>query len=306
MLNAERDAKRRRAAHRGKRVHTNKKSYVEILRELIANQMVTLVDDAVNESDDNLKSKVKNNFQESQVKNMLYLGVGEPYSSGNPYTRWMNIEKEEENYLKSLKKTTNDKNDIKKVSSFKPDYYRDEVASKKSSSDCWKYKPRNNYSYKSQVSRKDSSSSNIEKAHSSQFSYIHNRNSHSERSSRDCRNRMSSAGEFQRKVSSRYSDSVSDKSSRKVTDYSRSTKNVKTERDREEKSTDLLSNSSMCDESESEIDSKTKLSKSLSKGKQLVEDRSVNSEKRRKNKKNKKLEKSKKHKRKRCSDSDSI
>lgn len=268
--------------------------------------MVTLVNDAVNESDDNLKSKMKNDFQESQVKNTPYLGVGEPYYSGNPYMRWMNIEKEEENYLKSLKKTTNYKSGMKKGSSSKHDYCRDEVASKKSNNDGWKYQPRNDCSYKSQVNRKDSSSCNIEKAHSSQFSYIHTCDSHSERS-RDHRNRISSAGEFRRKVFPRSSDNISDKSHRKVTDYSRSTKNVKTESDRkEEESTDLLSNSSTCDESESEMDSKRKRIKSLSRGKQLVEERSVDSEKRHKNKKNKKLKKSKKHKRRRCLDSDSV
>ncbi|KAK7597832.1 hypothetical protein V9T40_010057 [Parthenolecanium corni] len=94
LLTAERDAKRRRASYRKKGVHTNKKTYNEVLRELIDNEMKTL-EFGLN-TDDETKNSLTSANEERSAKNSVYAGIGNWIYHGNPYKRWMTIEEEEE------------------------------------------------------------------------------------------------------------------------------------------------------------------------------------------------------------------
>ncbi|XP_050532755.1 U11/U12 small nuclear ribonucleoprotein 48 kDa protein-like [Daktulosphaira vitifoliae] len=103
LLQEQRDAKRRRIAYRGKRVHTDRKSYIEVLREVIEGQINSLTTN----SDD--QKNVHENVQSTNVKlvnnnRVYYKFEGSRHFSGNPYTRWMNIEKEESTFFKYIQR----------------------------------------------------------------------------------------------------------------------------------------------------------------------------------------------------------
>ncbi|XP_065199505.1 ankyrin repeat domain-containing protein 11-like isoform X2 [Planococcus citri] len=134
LLAAERDAKRRRAAHRGKRVHSNKKSYVEVLREVVASQMESLNERFDIETGSDAVEVETAQKAVIQPRIDSYLGVGSKYYDGNPFKRWMHIEKEEKELLEETQSGDNEKH---------PDNYR----RRESSSERYKTRERSRCDY---------------------------------------------------------------------------------------------------------------------------------------------------------------
>ncbi|KAF0763046.1 U11/U12 small nuclear ribonucleoprotein 48 kDa protein-like [Aphis craccivora] len=90
LLQEQRDLKRRRTAYRGKRIHTDRKSYIEVLREVIEGLTNTLSHSKDQSADVQTSNTV---IETTPYERFMYEGI-KTYS-GNPYTRWLNIELEE-------------------------------------------------------------------------------------------------------------------------------------------------------------------------------------------------------------------
>ncbi|XKL68507.1 hypothetical protein PGB90_003998 [Kerria lacca] len=106
LLTAERDAKRRRSAHRGKRVHSNKKSYNEILKEVIDNEMRTFEECTRNETEESIYA-LKNEVELANKKEFIYCDIGSLHYRENPYKRWKTIHEEEQKFLKTVSNHAN-------------------------------------------------------------------------------------------------------------------------------------------------------------------------------------------------------
>ncbi|XP_027840715.1 U11/U12 small nuclear ribonucleoprotein 48 kDa protein-like [Aphis gossypii] len=90
LLQEQRDLKRRRTAYRGKRVHTDRKSYIEVLREVVEGLTNTLS----HSEDESADVQTSNTVTETTPYHRFeYEGI-KTYD-GNPHTRWLNIEIEE-------------------------------------------------------------------------------------------------------------------------------------------------------------------------------------------------------------------
>lgn len=90
LLQEQRDLKRRRTAYRGKRVHTDRKSYIEVLREVVEG----LTNNLTHSEDKSADVQTSNTVIETTpYERFVYEGI-KTYS-GNPYTRWLDIEIEE-------------------------------------------------------------------------------------------------------------------------------------------------------------------------------------------------------------------
>ncbi|XP_026812393.1 U11/U12 small nuclear ribonucleoprotein 48 kDa protein-like [Rhopalosiphum maidis] len=101
LLQEQRDLKRRRAAYRGKRVHTDRKSYVEVLREVVeglTNSFSHSEDKLVGIQTSNTVTETKPNAR------FMYKYEGNRNYSGNPYIRWLDIKTEESKLLKYCQK----------------------------------------------------------------------------------------------------------------------------------------------------------------------------------------------------------
>jgi hypothetical protein len=70
------------------------------MREVIANQMLTLSEGVDNEESCDLNSRPE--VQESVTQNSSFLGVGDPFCRGNPHKRWLAIEREEKAMMQKM------------------------------------------------------------------------------------------------------------------------------------------------------------------------------------------------------------
>ncbi|XP_022178895.1 serine/arginine-rich splicing factor 4-like isoform X2 [Myzus persicae] len=101
LLEEQRDLKRRSAAYRGKKVHTDRKSYVEILREVVEG----LTNNLSHSEDKSVCVQTSNTVTETTPNaRFVYKYAGNPSYSGNPYTRWLDIETEESKLFKYYQK----------------------------------------------------------------------------------------------------------------------------------------------------------------------------------------------------------
>lgn len=123
ILHEKRDLKRRRVAYRGKRVHTDRKSYVEVsftspiykLKFLIIILFIQVLREVIegltnNLSQDNTSINIENanNITESGSNNrFIYKYEGNQNYNGNPYTRWTNIKVEESELFKYYEEKNN-------------------------------------------------------------------------------------------------------------------------------------------------------------------------------------------------------
>lgn len=271
--------------------------------------MVTLTDDAVVENEDSIPMKLKNETQESQVKKIKYLGVGESYYPGNPYTRWMTIEQEEEDCLKNIKKTTDEK---KASFSSKPsyDYGTDTKEPKRNSAEVRKYQSRRDTYYENRTDRRESSSYKRDKSSWSRTSDFR-KDVRRERPPDDRRKRTDYSVErdfrkevslYPKNVSSKYSEITVKSDETKIEAKFDSTNN------HSNKFTPLRDDSSVFTKKE-ECDLKSEQmyknipSCSHEKRRRETSECSTDSEKRSEKKKKKKHKKNKKHKKRRRSSS---
>ncbi|XP_025208768.1 U11/U12 small nuclear ribonucleoprotein 48 kDa protein-like [Melanaphis sacchari] len=129
LLQEQRDLKRRRVAYRGKRVHVDRKSYKEVLREVIEGLTNNL-----SHSEDKLTSVPTSNTITETAKNarIMYKYEGNRKYNGNPYTRWLNIKTEESKLLKYYEKKR--KSSYQEVSTSKI-HYKDKTGFKRSRKD---------------------------------------------------------------------------------------------------------------------------------------------------------------------------
>lgn len=102
LLQEQRDLKRRRTAYRGKRVHTDRKSYVEVLREVVEG----LTNNLNHSENKSVYVQTSNTVTETTPNTrFVYKYEGNRNYEGNPYTRWLNIETEESKLFKYLQKS---------------------------------------------------------------------------------------------------------------------------------------------------------------------------------------------------------
>ncbi|XP_050428667.1 U11/U12 small nuclear ribonucleoprotein 48 kDa protein-like isoform X2 [Adelges cooleyi] len=106
LLQEQRDAKRRRVAYRGKRVHTDRKSYLEVLKEVIDGQINSMT--CHEDQQTNCGNWQETNVEPTNSDRVHYKYEGSKFFSGNPYTRWITIEKEESKLFDYLKNKSND------------------------------------------------------------------------------------------------------------------------------------------------------------------------------------------------------
>jgi len=98
ILQEQRDLKRRRVAYRGKRVHTDRKSYKEVLREVVDGLTKSL---SSQHEDKSTCVKTSDTVTETVSNNrLIYKYEGSQNYVGNPYTRWLDIKTEESRLLK--------------------------------------------------------------------------------------------------------------------------------------------------------------------------------------------------------------
>ncbi|XP_003240028.1 serine/arginine-rich splicing factor 4 [Acyrthosiphon pisum] len=101
ILQEQRDLKRRSAAYRGKKVHTDRKSYVEILREVVEG----LTNNLAHSEDRSVCIQTSNTITETTPNDrFVYKYAGNQSYDGNPYTRWLDIETEESKLFKYCQK----------------------------------------------------------------------------------------------------------------------------------------------------------------------------------------------------------
>ncbi|KAL5232888.1 hypothetical protein ACI65C_000298 [Semiaphis heraclei] len=101
ILQEQRDLKRRSAAYRGKKVHTDRKSYVEILREVVEG----LTNSLSHSEDKSVCIQTSNTVTETTPNSrVVYKYAGNQSYGGNPYTRWLDIQTEESKLFKYCQK----------------------------------------------------------------------------------------------------------------------------------------------------------------------------------------------------------
>ncbi|XP_025409955.1 U11/U12 small nuclear ribonucleoprotein 48 kDa protein-like [Sipha flava] len=97
LLQEQRDLKRRRVAYRGKRVHTDRKSYIEVLREVVEG----LTNSVSNPEDKSVCVETTSINTSASDSRCIFKYEGNRYFGGHPYTRWVDIKTEEYNLLRN-------------------------------------------------------------------------------------------------------------------------------------------------------------------------------------------------------------
>ncbi|VVC34746.1 Hypothetical protein CINCED_3A019783 [Cinara cedri] len=100
LLQEQRDSKRRRVAYRGKRVHTDRKSHTEVLREVVEGLTNSL--QSQQEQSTSICTETSSSGSQTVLNNrIVYKYEGIQNYGSNPYTRWLDIESEESKLIDS-------------------------------------------------------------------------------------------------------------------------------------------------------------------------------------------------------------
>lgn len=139
ILQEQRDLKRRRAAYRGKRVHTDRKSYVEVLREVIEG-----LTNSLSQQENKFICVTTSNTNTEAVSNnrVIYKYEGNRNDGCNPYTRWLDIKAEESKLLKYYDKKSGP---LQETSTSRIHYLKDKIDIRKSRNSRSKSKERRKF-----------------------------------------------------------------------------------------------------------------------------------------------------------------